>query len=155
MDAVVRKQVEGKRPGTTLTAALVRGRKALVVHVGDSRAYLVRSGGIRQLTQDHTAGQAVRDSGATPAPMFDHVLLNAIGGDPKEPAPEACTVDLEIRDVLLLVTDGVTRHVTDREMCEIASSEGPAAVTDRLLALALERGGEDNATAIVARACGE
>ncbi len=151
MEAVARKHVVGRTPGTTLTAALVRGRTALIVHIGDSRAYLVRGGRLERLTRDHTAGQAVRDIGSTAAPMLDAMLLNAIGGDTRPPVPDNYETDLELNDVLLLVTDGVTRYVSDEEIGQIASAEGPAVTTDRLLAMALERGGEDNATVIAVR----
>ena len=152
MHAAVRKQIEGPWPGTTLTVALVRDHHALVMHVGDSRAYLVRDGEIRRLTHDHTAGEIIRERGhAAPADAFDHMLVNAVGADTTPPDPEVHDVSLEQRDVLVLVTDGITRYVSDDEISRVVGEESPARSCDKLLTLALSRGGEDNATVIIAR----
>ena len=152
MDVAARKHLQGRRPGTTLTVALIRDNHALVMHVGDSRAYLVRDGDTRRLTHDHTAGRVIRERyGAEPAPQMENLLVNAIGGDTTSPEPEIHDVTLEPADALVLATDGITQYVNDDELALIVSGDEPGRACDKLLALALSRGGEDNATVIVAR----
>jgi protein phosphatase len=142
--------------GTTLVCVLAgRGRIALA-HVGDSRAYLVRGGRIRQLTDDHSlVAELVRRRELSPAAAHDHphrhVLTRALGvrrridADFAELTPAA-------GDVLALCSDGLTNHVGDTEIATVVANE--TALDDacaRLVDLANARGGEDNITIALVR----
>ncbi|MCU0620119.1 MAG: protein phosphatase 2C domain-containing protein [Gemmatimonadales bacterium] len=140
---------------TTLTMVMVVWPRAFVVHVGDSRAYRLRGGQLELVTHDQTMAQAMVDAGAiTPeqaeASHLKHVLWSAVGG--REAAPEVRVLDCEWSDMMLLCTDGITKHVSDDEirshMLTLPSSE---AVCRALTNLALERGGSDNITVIAGR----
>ncbi|MFH9264306.1 MULTISPECIES: PP2C family serine/threonine-protein phosphatase [unclassified Streptomyces] len=146
-------QLEGM--GTTLTALLWTGRRLGLVHVGDSRAYLLRDGVLTQITQDHTWVQRLVDEGriteeeATTHPQRS-LLMRALGsGDHVEP-------DLSIREVragdrYLICSDGLSGVVSHQTMEEtLASYQGPAETIQELIQLALRGGGPDNITCIVA-----
>ena len=139
---------------TTLTACLVVDSAAHFVHVGDSRAYLVRGGAVRQLTQDHTLAAFRRfqgwadpdDSGAS----AEQKLLAALGATPWAAVDSFCQ-DLQPGDLLMLCTDGLANAVPPDELGMAARAPTPLA--DRcvhLLALANARGGVDNATVVLA-----
>ncbi|MGR8009471.1 PP2C family protein-serine/threonine phosphatase [Streptomyces hypolithicus] len=146
-------QLEGM--GTTLTALLWTGRRLGLVHVGDSRAYLLRDGVLTQITQDHTWVQRLVDEGriteeeATTHPQRS-LLMRALGsGDHVEP-------DLSIREVragdrYLICSDGLSGVVSHQTMEEtLASYHGPQETIQELIQLALRGGGPDNITCIVA-----
>ncbi|WEH40729.1 Stp1/IreP family PP2C-type Ser/Thr phosphatase [Streptomyces sp. AM 2-1-1] len=146
-------QLEGM--GTTLTALLWTGQRLGLVHVGDSRAYLLRDGLLTQITQDHTWVQRLVDEGriteeeATTHPQRS-LLMRALGsGDHVEP-------DLSIREVragdrYLICSDGLSGVVSHQTMEEtLASYQGPQETIQELIQLALRGGGPDNITCIVA-----
>ncbi|MFI6285727.1 PP2C family protein-serine/threonine phosphatase [Streptomyces sp. NPDC051018] len=146
-------QLEGM--GTTLTALLWTGRRLGLVHVGDSRAYLLRDGVLTQITQDHTWVQRLVDEGriteeeATTHPQRS-LLMRALGsGDHVEP-------DLSIREVragdrYLICSDGLSGVVSHQTMEDtLASYQGPQETVQNLIQLALRGGGPDNITCIVA-----
>ncbi|MFF9346711.1 PP2C family protein-serine/threonine phosphatase [Streptomyces sp. NPDC014734] len=146
-------QLEGM--GTTLTALLWTGQRLGLVHVGDSRAYLLRDGVLTQITQDHTWVQRLVDEGriteeeATTHPQRA-LLMRALGsGDHVEP-------DLSIREVrvgdrYLICSDGLSGVVSHQTMEEtLASYQGPQETIQDLIQLALRGGGPDNITCIVA-----
>lgn len=146
-------QLEGM--GTTLTALLWTGQRLGLVHVGDSRAYLLRDGVLTQITQDHTWVQRLVDEGriteeeATTHPQRS-LLMRALGsGDHVEP-------DLSIREVragdrYLICSDGLSGVVSHQTMEEtLASYQGPQETVQELIQLALRGGGPDNITVIVA-----
>ncbi|MEU0630798.1 Stp1/IreP family PP2C-type Ser/Thr phosphatase [Streptomyces sp. NPDC005989] len=146
-------QLEGM--GTTLTALLWTGQRLGLVHVGDSRAYLLRDGVLTQITQDHTWVQRLVDEGriteeeATTHPQRA-LLMRALGsGDHVEP-------DLSIREVrvgdrYLICSDGLSGVVSHQTMEEtLASYQGPQETIQELIQLALRGGGPDNITCIVA-----
>ncbi len=143
--------------GTTLTVAYSVGRHAFVVHAGDSRAYLMRDGSLRQLTRDHTLAQSLADAGKIPAASVGghsarHVLVNFAGGPRRGIEPEAVQVDLQDGDRLLLCTDGLTGMVPDHEIAEVLrATDDPTTATHALITRALERGGRDNVTVLIAR----
>jgi serine/threonine protein phosphatase PrpC len=151
-DVADRKGMLGGKPGTTLTAAHIAWPELLLLHVGDSRLYLLRSGVLNQLT-DHTVFSDPEHSqkrmGTSP---LRHVLTNAIIGGPDRAFGEVHRVELDPLDRLLLCTDGLTEHVSDEEITAILTRQDePASACDELLAAARDDGGSDNITAIVAR----
>ncbi|GGU77170.1 protein phosphatase [Streptomyces litmocidini] len=146
-------QLEGM--GTTLTALLWTGQRLGLVHVGDSRAYLLRDGLLTQITQDHTWVQRLVDEGriteeeATTHPQRS-LLMRALGsGDHVEP-------DLSIREVragdrYLICSDGLSGVVSHQTLEDtLASYQGPQETVQELIQLALRGGGPDNITVIVA-----
>jgi protein phosphatase len=147
-----------KAMGSTLTAAYIAWPDLFVLHVGDSRCYLLSGGELKQLTTDHSIAQRLSDEGALDAATaanspFAHVLWNSISNAPKsELAPQTAHVKLTEGDVVLLCTDGLTRHVDDAEISAVArgagSSQDKAA---KLVARANECGGADNITVVVAQ----
>jgi serine/threonine protein phosphatase PrpC len=147
---------EQRGMGATLTAAWANGGKLSVAHVGDSRAYLLRAGGLQQLTSDHSlVAEQVRRGIITPQQAeesdMQSVLLRALGAHP-EVDVDMEEVDLMPRDVLLLCSDGLTRMVTEPEIAGLLQSEtDPGTAAKKLVDLANERGGLDNVTVVVAR----
>jgi serine/threonine protein phosphatase PrpC len=125
--------------------------------VGDSRMYLYTHGKLHQMTRDQTLGQELVDEGAMSksdlkrSPLA-HVLSSAIGAD--EARPIVTRVDVSERgSICLFCSDGLTKHVTDDEIADFCSKVRSAEQLSRdLLQLALDRGGTDNITIIVARA---
>lgn len=148
---------ERRGMGTTLTMAYVAWPSAFVLHAGDSRCYLLRRGELARITTDHTLAQKMVDAGVMPAERagasrFRHVLWNAIGGSDDGVSVEAHKVGLEVGDVLLLCTDGLTKHLEDAEISEILSESLTAAEScQKLVAAADQAGGEDNTTVVIAR----
>lgn len=142
--------------GATLTAAWVDGSALSLAHVGDSRAYLLRSGTLQQLTSDHSlVAEQVRRGILTPAEAerseMQSVLLRALGAHP-EIEVDAEEHTLFGRDILLLCSDGLTRMVTEPEIAGTLQAEpDPAKAADRLVELANDQGGADNITVVVVR----
>jgi protein phosphatase len=140
--------------GSTLTVALVLWPLLYVAHVGDTRCYLLRSGNLRQLTTDHTMAQVMAQAEAEPVASgshLHHILWNALGGNDDVPKPEITRVALELGDVLLLCSDGLTKHVTDAQIAAVLAVDESTAVRCRkLVELANLNGGSDNVTVIVA-----
>lgn len=141
--------------GTTLTALLWTGSRFALVHVGDSRAYLLREGSFFQITHDHTLVQAMVDEGRiAPEEAGAHperaLLSRALdGGGPVSP-------DIRLHDVLpgdryLLCTDGLSGVVPRDEIeSALASASGPEGAADALVALAAGHGAPDNVSCVVA-----
>ena len=140
--------------GTTLTAMLFSGTRAALAHVGDSRAYLLRDGRLNQLTKDDTYVQMLVDQGLIrPEEAAGHprraVVTQALQGEPV--SPSYVIVEPEPGDRWLLCSDGLTTVVGgDRIESEMLATPEPQACADRLLDLALQGGGPDNITVIVA-----
>ena len=142
--------------GSTLTAARSYGRDLLIVHVGDSRAYLLRGGRLQRLTRDHTYAQFLVDTGQLPASdsslsRLRHILTNALGGSVEQVQVDVDLLCLEDGDRLLLCSDGLTDAVDDGAIAATLVEASPSSETcQRLLQLALDGGGRDNITVIVA-----
>ena len=140
---------------TTLTMVMFRWPKAYLVQVGDSRCYRLRNGRLEQLSKDQTMAQALVDAGAMPPEVADasrwkHVLASALGA--AEAAPAISVHEHRWDDVMLLCTDGLTKHVGDDEIREILGGVKSAETTcHTLVDRTLERGGTDNVTVIVGR----
>lgn len=141
--------------GTTLTMVYIVWPRAFVVHVGDSRCYLLRNGELDQITVDHTVSQMMVETGkmsreeARHSPM-NHALWNVLGGRSTDLAVEVYKLTLECDDVLLLCTDGLYNMVPHHTLQELlASNPGAEVVCRKLVDLANESGGNDNITVIV------
>jgi serine/threonine protein phosphatase PrpC len=143
--------------GTTLTVAYSFYSDLFIGHVGDSRAYLFQHGQLRQLTHDHTFAQRLADVGDIPQEAvakhkLRHVLTNALGGHRDPVKTELLQFQLLDRDRLLLCTDGLTDMVDDAAIAAVLRDiESPEEASQKLLDLALEAGGKDNITIVLAR----
>lgn len=150
------KNAEQRGMGATITALWLKDTLLSIAHVGDSRAYLLRSGNLQQLTNDHSlVAEQVRRGLITPQQAeeseMQSVLLRALGAHP-EVEVDVDEVEIMPRDVLLLCSDGLTRMVTEPEIAGALQAETvPSAAAERLIALANENGGIDNITVIVVR----
>lgn len=144
-----------KAPATTLTLVLLVWPRAYLVHVGDSRAYVRRRGRVQALTRDQTFGEYMVSVGAWSGEQVAkfrtaETLASAIGGS--EMTPTVGLIDLEPGDSLLLCTDGLTKHVSEDRIAEVLALPVDAkGMAERLLADALEAGGSDNVSVVVAR----
>jgi PPM family protein phosphatase len=147
-----------KGMATTMTVAGTVGPEVLIAHVGDSRAYVLRRGGrLEKLTRDQTMAQSLADSGAirqeeVERSPYRHVLTSALATRGAFVQVELKRSRLEDGDSLLLCSDGLTDMVPETRVAGVlreASSSADAC--RRLVDLALEAGGKDNVTAVVAR----
>jgi protein phosphatase len=143
--------------GTTLTAVHTIGAEAFVGHVGDSRAYLFRAGKLTRLTHDHTLREELIESGLadadTPSLRYvRHVLTRCLGGHRRTVKPESRRLTLADGDYVLLCTDGLHGAVEDAEIAgTLGAHPTPDAACQTLLNAALDQGGKDNITIVVAR----
>jgi protein phosphatase len=143
--------------GTTLTVAVSHGAALLVVHVGDSRAYLFRGGELTQLTRDQTLAQELADAGGIrPEEVATHPLRHRLTGAIStrlgDVRTELSSFTLADGDQLLLCTDGLTDMVPDAAVAEVLRRGGTAAeACGALLERALAQGGKDNVTVVLAR----
>ncbi len=143
--------------GTTLTLAYHYESELVIVHVGDSRAYLLRGDTLQQLTEDHTlVAEMVRrgelDSEQASRHRLRHVITNVVGGTEAGVRAEAHSFDVQAGDALLLCSDGLTDMLSHGEIADILrGDEEPEAACTRLIESANARGGRDNITAVVAR----
>ncbi len=143
--------------GTTLTVARGVGKRWFVTHVGDSRAYRFRQGALLQLTHDHTVAQELADAGLVEQEQlarhrFRNHLTRLLGDDMEHVTPQIRPFIVEDRDSLLLCSDGLTDMIDEKTIAGILAREQPAdACCRQLVDLALEAGGKDNITVIVAR----
>jgi len=142
--------------GSTLTAVRSYGHDLLIVHVGDSRAYLLRARRLHRLTRDHTFAQMLVDCGQLEPSEVEssgvgHVLTNALGGSTEAVDVDVDLARLENGDRVLLCSDGLTDLVDDETIRRVLL-ESPAATDacSALVTLALDRGERDNVTVIVA-----
>jgi serine/threonine protein phosphatase PrpC len=145
--------------GTTLTLAYSLGAELFVANAGDSRCYRFRSGLLWQMTHDHSLVQDLVREGLVPLTQVDqfdrrlaHVVTNTIGGHTRGVNADVHKATLEPGDVLLLATDGLTNFVPDERIAATLRNEpDPQIACERLVAQAIEQGGRDNVTVIVAR----
>lgn len=139
---------------TTLTVAHILWPRAYLVHVGDSRCYLLRDEQLEPLTRDQTIAQGLVDEGVMSADTAEHsplsnVLSSALG---KEMMPDSRSIELQPGDTMMLCTDGLTKHVSQSEIRELMlNAAGAEEACRRLIEAALEGGGTDNVTAVVCR----
>jgi len=141
---------------TTLTLYLGVWPRGYLLQVGDSRCYLLRDGELTQITHDQTMAQAMVDVGAmkpeeAAESALAHRLTSSIGGH--ETHPKVTRFDMTWGQVLLLCSDGLTRHVPDERIRDVLCSMTSAKqACETLLQEALDDGGSDNITVIVGRA---
>jgi protein phosphatase len=141
--------------GTTLTAVLWRGGRIALIHVGDSRAYLLRDGALSQITHDHTYVQTLIDAGRITAEEARihpkrNLLLRAIDGT-GVPEGETSIREAQVGDRYLLCSDGLCGVVTDAAIeAVLAQVADPTAAVTELVELALAAGAPDNVTAVIA-----
>ena len=147
--------VEQTGMGTTLTAFVLEGDTARFAHIGDSRAYLLRDGELRQVSDDHSlVGEMVRDGRLTEdeAAVHPHrsILSRALGTESQARIDEF-TEDLLPGDVLLLCSDGLSGPVSADAIRVALTRSDPQAAAERLILEARRQGGPDNITAVVVR----
>jgi PPM family protein phosphatase len=142
--------------GTTFTGAFSVGADLFVLHVGDSKAFLVRDGRMLKVTRDHTVAQEYADLGMIPQEEvahhhMHHVLTRAVGGPEEELEGDLRHLRIAHGDRLLLCTDGLTDMAGEAEIAAVLAAHlSSQSAAEALVELALERGGRDNVTAIVA-----
>ncbi len=141
--------------GTTLTAFVLEGRTARFAHIGDSRAYLLRDGELRQVSDDHSlVGEMVRDGRLTEEEAAVHphrsILSRALGTEPQARIDEFVE-DLLPGDVLLLCSDGLSGPVSADDIRVALTRSDPQQAAERLILEARRQGGPDNITAVVVR----
>ena len=139
--------------GTTLTALFLQGGRGYLVHVGDSRAYRFRDRKLVQLTEDHTwiseqlkAGLLSEEEAAES--RFRHVITRSIGFE-SDVQLDSQEMVVEAGDCFVLCSDGLSNYVDNDELETLVSETFYSELPDRLVALANERGGDDNITVIV------
>jgi serine/threonine protein phosphatase PrpC len=148
-----------KGRGATLTAVLIQQATAYIAQVGDSRAYLVRGDDIKQLTKDQSFVQSLIDSGAISADQADsfpqNIITQALGTTHNLEVPVS-SIELVQDDTLIVCSDGLSQKVKDEEMVNLVQQAADVTTLCRsLVALANQRGGEDNITVIAAKFAGE
>ncbi|OEU85095.1 MerR family transcriptional regulator [Streptomyces oceani] len=149
----------GREPaeaGTTLTAMLWAGSRLALVHIGDSRAYLLRDGELRQITQDHTLVRSMVDEGRlTEEEAATHpqrsLLVRALGGSGETATPEVRLRESRPGDRYLLCSDGLSAVVPSADLRHAVTSYAePERAVRELVATANRAGGPDNISCVVA-----
>jgi serine/threonine protein phosphatase PrpC len=145
--------------GTTFVGLLARGGKGVIGHVGDSRVYLVRNGQCHRLTEDHTlvaaqlkAGTITKEQAATS--QYRNVITRAVGIQ-ESVQVDTLIVDMVPGDTYILCSDGLHGYLQDDEVAPLVAAVEPKELPKRLIALANERGGKDNITAVVVTVSGD
>lgn len=141
--------------GTTLVAALILGRTAVVSNVGDSRAYHLTGTGIRRISVDHSVVQMMVERGELTEEQARHypgrnLITRAVGTEAKV-ACDIFTISLQPGDGILLCSDGLSNQVTDQEILfEVMHAVQKEHCCEKLIEIAKERGAPDNVTAVLA-----
>jgi serine/threonine protein phosphatase PrpC len=140
---------------TTLTALAIRAGRYWLAHVGDSKAFLLRAGALRQLTRDHTIVQEMRRLGLVSPARADrhphrHLLTRTIGGSPLV-AVDLRSGHADAGDCFILATDGVFEHLGPEDVRDAFTNFPPGAAAERCVREANRRGGYDNLTVVGAR----
>jgi protein phosphatase len=141
--------------GTTVTAALIDGSHAFVAHVGDSRCYLLREGKIYQVSEDHSlVNEQIKAGAISPeearTSRFKNIITRSVGFE-RTVAVDLMGIELQADDQFVVCCDGLSNMVEDGEILTITQAAPIVEAAERLVALANERGGDDNITVIVAR----
>lgn len=151
-------RVRGRYMATTMVATVIHQGKAYFANVGDSRGYLIRRGEIQQITKDQSlVAQLLEEGAITAEEALNHprrnVILSSLG-PMRDPRIDIFTIDIEEGDRVLLCSDGLNRHVQDREIAEMVMQESAEFATKQLCALANERGGTDNVSVAIIQIVG-
>jgi serine/threonine protein phosphatase PrpC len=138
--------------GTTCICLLIHETKALVGHVGDSRAYLVREGEVVQLSEDHSlVNEQVRAGLLTPdearVSRLKNIITRSVGFE-EDVLVDVMGVETKPGDRFLLCSDGLSNLIANEEICEMLASKPFAEIPKALIDLANDRGGDDNITAV-------
>lgn len=145
--------------GTTMTMLWCAESTVLLAHVGDSRAYLLRDGKLRQVTQDHSVvAELLRSGLLTPEEARRHPYRNVITrvlGSASGVDVDLCAHERHSGDIWLLCSDGLSDMLNDEEIERLILSNPPEQAAAEMLRLALEAGGRDNITFILALDDGE
>lgn len=141
--------------GTTLTVLLLKSRQAFIANIGDSRAYLLRSGKLSQLTEDHSVvAEQIRSGLLTPEEArespYRHVITRALGID-DEVSADVTLHEIQQNDTFLLCTDGLTEMLDDHEIGRILKESALREAAHKLLDGANKEGGLDNITIVVVK----
>lgn len=158
-DAIAKKASENQElsvMGTTSVLLLIKGSEFTTAHLGDSRVYLVRNNGIRQLTKDHSKLQQLIDENEI---SYDEALLytdkniitRALGINVLSKPEIADKSKVQVNDIFLLCTDGLTNYVRDEELLDLSTEFSPETACEQLVYLANMRGGEDNITILIVK----
>lgn len=140
--------------GTTMVAVILSRKKAHVLNIGDSRAYLLGEEGIRKVTRDHSVVEDLVHRGElTPEEARSHpqknLITRALGAEPEAKA-DLYELELKSGEFLLLCSDGLSNTLTDQELLyEVLYGEAPESCCSRMLEIALSRGAPDNVTAVL------
>lgn len=141
--------------GTTWTSAYLVSSFAILAQIGDSPSFLWRDGTFRRITTDHTIEQEFIAAGVSPeiAGKYSHMLTRCLRYDALKDRPDVYHVRLRPGDQLLLCTDGLTDMVAENTIAEcLDEAPNAQAGCDALIQRALDAGGKDNVTAVLARA---
>ncbi len=150
----IRRNPERETMGSTVVAGLFHGRNLTLAHVGDSRAYILGSEGIRQVTRDHSwvaeqVANGILTASEARVHPFRNVITQALGNG-GELDVEVQTLELAKSERLLLCSDGLSGMVGDKQIWDIVEqSGGIQQAVESLISIAKEHGGEDNITAIL------
>jgi protein phosphatase len=139
--------------GTTLTGLCFHGQSLTVCHVGDSRAYLLRDGRARQLTEDHSWIQeqlraGLLSPGDAMVSRFRNIITRSVGFEPTV-APDLFTMPVEAGDCYLICSDGLSNYFSVEEIGRILAAQFYGEAGQALVEIANERGGDDNITCVI------
>ncbi|HIZ36870.1 MAG TPA: protein phosphatase 2C domain-containing protein [Candidatus Ruania gallistercoris] len=154
--AYAEEQPEAAGLGTTVIALLRAGSKIGMIHVGDSRAYLLRDRELSQVTTDHTLVEHLIATGQITEEEAEHhpqrsVILRVLGDDPEAPELDESIREAREEDRWLLCSDGLSSYVSPETIAETMLAEAdPGRCADQLIDLALRAGGPDNITVVIA-----
>lgn len=142
-----------KGMGTTVVACVVKNGCAHILHAGDSRAYHLSGGEVHSVTRDHSVVQMMVEKGElTPEEARDHPKKHYITralGVAKTLDADYGETELSAGEMILICTDGLTNHLSDRELAQYLLQDEPEQAPQRLIDRANEMGGYDNITAVV------
>ena len=154
------KNEQYKGMGTTLVVAVCTDEFFSIAHVGDSRGYLLNENGFKQLTDDHSlVNELVKSGEITENDAKEHprknVLLKALGTE-EEITPEVKTISWEDNNYLLLCSDGLSNKIAQTELAsKLKENKSLSEITNNLMLIANQRGGEDNISIALITKAGE
>lgn len=152
-DEFARQMAMRKSMGTTLASLLIKGDRAYITHVGDSRVYRIANGEIEQMTQDHSwVAERVRSGELTPEEAKTHPKRNIITrslGIKENVQADIATVELRPPERFLLCSDGLSNMLRKGELLEFGQMEDIQVASERIVEAARDLGGRDNITALI------